>query len=328
MGIKHSTLHDWYKNHLSGFHTDKEQKELHHYDIPPPIMDQENIAVPIVKPNNVGYSMALDEKYINGRFYTLLTNNKTGKIALMAASIRKQDIDIAMQYLGDKRFDVKYLTRDLSNTFDWVGRTNFMNACHIADKFHVLRHLFESLHDLRIFHRQKWLTKKREAQQQARQENRVYKKIKEEILENGDSHAELLARSIYLLYKKKENWSLSQAARAKVLFKHYPAIEKAYQLTMQFRSWYVATNVGKCIEQIKGKLYQWYEDVEKHGIIELLNFKTMVIKHEGVICNYFINGMTNAKAEAINRVIQSVLTTHVSTRNINFAHFRIKKLLA
>lgn len=328
MGIKTSTLHDWYKNHLSGFHTDIEQKELHRYDIPPPVREQENIAVPIVKPDNVGYSMAIDEKYINGRFYTLLTNNKTGRIALMAASISKQDIDIAMQYLGDKRFDVKYLTRDLSNTFDWVGRTNFMNACHIADKFHILRHLLEALHDLRIYHRQKWLTKKREAQQKTRQENKAYKKTKEETLENGDTHAELLTRSIYLLYKKTENWSVSQAARAKVLFKHYPSIEKAYQLTLQFRNWYVKANVGKHIGQIKEKLYQWYEEVEKHGIIEMLNFKAMVIKHEGVICNYFINGMTNAKAKATNRVIQSILTTQVSTRNINFAHFRIKKLLA
>ena len=277
VGVKHGTLHDWYKNHLSGFHTAQEQESLHQFDIlPPPGSKEETIAVPILKPGNIGNSMAIDEKYINGRFYTILSNNQTGKIALMAATHTKKQLDKIMARFGQIRFDVKNLTRDLSFTYDWIGREHFMNACHIADKFHILRHLFDALHDVRIFFRQKLLTKKREEQQ--RKSNQANKKtvIKEQTLENGDTNAELLARSIYLLYKYPKDWSPSQARRAKILFEHYPEIEKSYQLTIKFRAWYAKANVGAHRSIIMEQLNQWYCETAKSNIPEMLNFKALV----------------------------------------------------
>ena len=271
----------------------------------------------------MGPSMAIDEKHINGTFYTILSNNYTGKIALMAATHAKKELDKAIQHFGLKKFEVKTLTRDLSNTYEWLGREHFMNAFHVADKFHILRHCFDALHDIRIFYRQQLLTKKRLELQ-----NTPQSKLKEEVLENGDTRSELLARSIYLLYKQKEQWSASQAKRANILFKYYPDIEKAYQLTLKFRNWYAKTNVGKHRLIIEEKLHQWYTMVEQSNIPELLNFKALVKRHQGVICNYFINGQTNAKAEALNRKIQAIITNTVKTRNIDFAHFRFSLLLA
>lgn len=330
-GVKHTTLHDWYKNHLSGFHTQEAQQELHRFDITqPPGSGEDPIAVPILKPEHIGVSMAIDEKYINGKFYTILSNNYTGKIALMAATHIKQELDKAMCKFGSKRFEVKTLTRDLSNTYDWIGREHFMNACHVADKFHIIRHLFDALHDVRIFYRQQLLTKKRLEKQKSLNPSleAVPKPAKESTLENGDTHAELLARSIYLLYKHEKDWSLSQAARAKVLFKHYPDIEKAYRLVIKFRNWYSKINVAKPLSYIQQQLQRWCKEVLQANIPEMLNFKDLVLRHQGVICNYFIKGQTNAKAEAINRIIQAIISTHVNTRNINFAHFRLAKLLS
>lgn len=317
-------MHDWYKNHLSGFNTTQVQRELHLHDLkPPPGSKEEVIAVPIVKPENMGSSMAIDEKHINGTFYTILSNNYTGKIALMAATHAKAELSRIMQYLGFKRFEVKTLTRDLSITYEWLGREHFMNASHVADKFHILRHCFDALHDIRIFYRQQLLTKKRLELQ-----NNPVNKAKDELLENGDTRAELLARSIYLLYKQKEQWSERQTARAKVLFKYYPDIEKAYLLTLKFRSWYAKTNVGKHKSYIEEKLQHWYNLVEQSNIPELLNFKALVKRHQGLICNYFINGQSNARAEALNRKIQAIITNTVKTRNIDFAHFRFVMLLS
>lgn len=328
MGVKHTTLHDWYKNHLSGFHTEEVQQALHQFDIPPATASgDEPISVPILKSENLGGSMAIDEKHINGKFYTILSNNSTGKIALMAATHSKQQLDKVMMEFGIKRFEVKTLTRDLSNTYDWVGREHFMNACHVADKFHILKHSFDALHDVRIFFRQQLLTKKR-AEQQARSTPSTEKKIKEIVLENGDTQAELLARSIHLLYKQEENWSPSQARRAKVLFKHYPEIEKSYRLVIKFRNWYAKTNVGKQMSFIIEQLQQWSLEVEQANIPEMLNFKALVQRHQGVICNYFLSGQTNAKAESLNRIIQSIISGKVNTRNINFAHFRFKLILS
>jgi transposase len=314
---------------LSGFTTKEVQQELHLYDIkPPPRSNKETIAVPILKREHIGPSMAIDEKHINGKFYTILSNNETGKVALMAATHTKKELDQVMIYFGDHRYKVRILTRDLSNTYDWLGREHFLNSGHVADKFHILRHLFEAVHDVRVYHRQLLLTKKRLEQQQKRSGIPIDKPAKETPLENGDTHAELLARSIHLLYKMEDQWSPSQAARAKVLFNYYPDIEKAYRLAIKFRIWYDASNVGKDIHHIKNELQLWLNEVTLKNIPEMLNFKDLVERHSGVICNYFITGQTNAKAEALNRKIKSIISNYVNTRNINFAHFRLKNILS
>ena len=313
---------------MSGFTTKEVQQELHQYDIkPPPRSNKETIAVPILKREHIGPSMAID-KHINGKFYTILSNNETGKVALMAATHTKKELDQVMIYFGDHRYKVRILTRDLSNTYDWLGREHFLNAGHVADKFHILRHLFEAVHDVRVYHRQLLLTKKRLEQQQKRSGIPIDKPAKETPLENGDTHAELLARSIHLLYKMEDQWSPSQAARAKVLFNYYPDIEKAYRLAIKFRIWYDASNVGKDIHHIKNELQLWLNEVTLKNIPEMLNFKDLVERHSGVICNYFITGQTNAKAEALNRKIKSIISNYVNTRNINFAHFRLKNILS
>jgi transposase len=313
---------------LSDFTQPATQKSLHQYDLPPPVRSSdESVAVPILKPENIGTAMAIDEKHINGKFYTILTNHQSGKIALMAATHRKADLDKIMQYFGDKRWEVKTLTRDLSNTYDWLGREHFLKASHVADKFHIIRYLFDALHDVRIFYRQKLLTKKREQQEQKLKNKKEFIATPEETLPNGDTHAELLARSIHLLYKHEADWSSSQAKRAKVLFEQYPDIQTAYRLAMHFRQWYAASYIGKSIPEQKRKLADWIKEVKQSNIPEMLNFAALVTRHEGVICNYFIRGFTNAKAEAKNRIIQSLISNNVNTRNMDFVHFRLSLLL-
>ena len=54
----------------------------------------------------------------------------------------------------------------------------------------------------------------------------------------------------------------------------------------------------------------------------------MIIRHFGVVFNYFIDGLTYAKAEATYRIIKFIINNHAYTRNFDFAHFRIKNLLA
>ena len=51
----------------------------------------------------MGIHMAVDEKYINGEFYTLLTNGETGKIAMMAATTKAAQLAKAMPVFADKR---------------------------------------------------------------------------------------------------------------------------------------------------------------------------------------------------------------------------------
>ena len=234
------------------------QQSLHEYDLPLPPPEitkaKSSIDVPILKPENIGEHMAVDEKYIHGEFYTLLTNGQTGKIALMASTTKNALLSQAMRKFGDKLFTVKVLTRDLATNYDWFGRENFMNAAQVADKFHVLKHAFDALQDLRIYYRQKLLTQRREAYEAYKIKKKSSPEVNFEYTEtklsNKETHRQLLARSQYLLYKKRNDWSDSQAQRAKLLFKHYPDIEVAYDLICQFRAWY---SVDHIISQDKDK---------------------------------------------------------------------------
>ncbi len=47
------------------------------------------------------------------------------------------------------------------------------------------------------------------------------------LLENGDTQKQLLARSRYLLFKDETNWTLSQQQRAEILFGLHPDLETA-----------------------------------------------------------------------------------------------------
>lgn len=300
------------------------------------------VEVPILKPENIGERMAVDEKYINGEFYTLLTNGQTGKIALMASTTKNSLLSPSMRKFQDSLFEVKVLTRDLASNYDWFGRENFMNAIHVADKFHVLKHAFEALQDIRIYYRQKLLTQRREAYEAYKMNKKTSPKLKFEYsepkLSNKETHRQLLARSQYLLYKKRSDWSESQSQRAKLLFKHYPDIEIVYDRICEFRAWYSADNAidqnkdiaskKNVLTSINQKLDQWIHSVVAADITELSNFKSLVERNRGCIVNYFITKATNAIAESNNNIIQTFLRANRGARNRDFFYFRLSQFLS
>ena len=59
------------------------------------------------------------------------------------------------------------------------------------------------------------------------------KRFESEVLTNGDTFKQLLARSRYFLYKNKSKWSKNQIKRANLLFELYPVIQKANNLKQE-----------------------------------------------------------------------------------------------
>lgn len=343
LGISGKKLHHWYKSVLSGFETASAQQSLHEHDlqVKNPRGVKEIIQVPILKPQNMGKHMAIDEKNIAGKCFTILTNRETGKISLMANTLIARHLHRLGLKLGDTCFEVESLTRDLANNYDWLGRQLFMNAEHIGDKFHILRHGFDALQSVRIRLRQQELTHQRLTRENHRRLEQEKKKLfkekgltyrvqkyKEELLQNGDTKAQLLVRSRYLLFKFKSDWTTEQEQRAKLLFKLYPAIKTAYTLISRFRKWYDKKQVGKSLNLKTTQLNKWYQAVRKQKIEEVENFADLVKRHEGVTLNYFKNGFTNAYAESLNAKIQRMLSKGHGTKNLDFFLFRIKILFA
>jgi transposase len=295
------------------------------------------IPVPIFKPENFGENMAIDDKNIGGEGYTVLSNKDTGKIAVLAQTTKAAELTEILQKASVKiRYAVKTISKDLAENYDWIARTLFLNAIRIDDKFHVLKLGFEALQDVRVRYRQEVLTaerKKREEKKTQERErkaecekrNEKYEKPKEsksKTYENGDTLKELLARSRYLLFQFEKNWSPSQKERAAILFREFPQIEKAYRLMCLFRYFY-QVKVGDT-PKAKKKLKEWYAEVSKEEIEEMMNFASTISQHEGTILNYFETGQTNAFAESLNSQIQRFVQSNCGTNDRDFFHFRLK----
>ena len=337
--VEPQKLWRWYRDTLSGFLEPEIQNKLHQFDLK--IKEkglEKEIRVPVLKPQNFGPNMAIDEKQIGEEMHTVLSNRDTGKIAMLAKTLKAKELGILTSFFDGKGFEVKTITRDLSNSYDWFCRASFPNAGHIADKFHIIKSLLEACQDVRVRYRQEILRDKRIKHEQHKQQEKQREsqyllegkrfikrkfKYKEQKTENGETPLELLARSRFLLFKYENQWTQNQKNRAKTLFKIYPEIQQAHKLSCQFREWYKRKNIGADKTSINLELNDWYRKVEQSGIDEILNFKSMVERNETIIKRYFDKGDTNAIAENINGKIKRFIMINQGTRDREFFYFRL-----
>jgi len=312
--IQSKKIFSWYKNHLSRFNEEEIQEALKKEDV----IDKntgELIPVPILKIENFGEDMCIDDKNLGGEGYTIIQNPKTKKIALMAMTTKLDGLKQSLDKVPSKiRLQVKTITKDLANNYDWLALQYFSFAERVADKFHILKMGFEALQSIRIRLRQEVLTKERiEEKKNRKSETKKY--------ENEETEKELLARSRGLLFKFPSEWSKRQEERAKILFREYPEILTAYKLILEFRRFYKEKNKENALV----KLESWKIHVQNENIPELLNFKHQIQSHQSEIMNYFTTFKTNASAEGLNSHLQRFFLNNYGIRNRDFFHFRIKQ---
>ncbi len=343
LGINGNTIYRWYRDVLSEYAKDN-GASVHIHDVKLFVGGQEKIIeVPILRPENFGANMSIDEKHIGEDFYTVIGNRDTGMIALLCKTVIFSEIKEVIQRHQHLVSKIKSITLDFSSLYKKVCTELIPNAIQIGDKFHVITNLMDAHQAVRIRYRQIELKKKRKAHQEFKRtekqrlqecENMGDKfksakfHYKEQRLENGETPLEILSRSRYLLYKYPHQWRPSQCVRAKALFAFYPEIHTSYTLCCQFRDWLSNKNIGKSFLEIDKELHQWYEDVESAEIEELLNFMSMVETNEDIIRNYFRAGETNAIAESINSKIQTFISSNKGTRDKDFFFFRLDNYYA
>lgn len=87
-GLKPKTVHYWYKEEISDYRRDIAAGRWGTVSIK--VVDKtsgevvKEKPVPIAKAENFGSHMTIDEKQIGKKMYTIMTNAKSGKIALLA----------------------------------------------------------------------------------------------------------------------------------------------------------------------------------------------------------------------------------------------------
>ncbi|CAL1516792.1 transposase [Chitinophaga sp. MM2321] len=170
-------------------------------------------------------------------------------------------------------------------------------------------------------HCSEWMLLNR-AYEQAKIHKTVYQP---ELLPNGDTVKQLLARSRYLLFKHPRLWTRDQQQRAELLFTRYPVIRKAYQLSLRLGEVY---RKSKCKEEAFKKLALWYNDVESAGLSSFKTLPRAIQTHYLEILNFFNNRSTNAAAESFNAKIKAFRNALRGVRDVPFSLYRLTKLYA
>jgi len=279
-------------------------------------------------PENLGTNLSIDETSLShGELYTIVTNKaakgKKGTLVAILEGTSSETIVPMLQKLPARaRNKVEEITLDLAGNMSLIARRCFPNATIVIDRFHVQQLAFEALQEIRIKHRWEALDMENGAIDQARKTKTNYYP---EVLSNGDTLKQLLARSRYLLYKREANWTFDQATRAALLFERYPDIKEAYDLS-QSLSWIYTNTKDKLYAYTR--LAQWHEKVEKAGFKAFNTISKTIINHYKRILNYFNNKSTNASAESFNAKIKAFRANHRGVTDVNFFLFRLTKLYA
>lgn len=279
-------------------------------------------------PKNIGSHLSLDETaFSNGDLYTILTNKKAkGKKGAIIAMVKSTKAEAVIKILRKiplkKRNKVKEVTLDMARNMGLIVKKSFPKAKQVIDRFHVQKLALDALQQIRIKHRWEALDAENEAIENAR--NKLLK-YTPELLSNGDTEKQLLARSRYLLYKPRSKWTLIQSKRAEILFERFPDLEKAYKLCQNL-SWIFNNTKDKNSALIR--LAKWDENVRQAEFKSFNTIARTMSIHYMNILNYFDNRSTNASAESFNAKIKAFRAQFRGVKNVDFFLYRLTNIFA
>ena len=279
----------------------------------------------MIFPKNNGQRLSIDEVAVtNGELYTVITNKAAhGKRGAPVAMIEGKKVTDIAPILAKiplvKRNTVTEVTLDMAENMEAIVRNTFPRAKLVTDRFNVQQLVSDAVQEIRIGLRLEAIKEENENIKQARKEKKRYRP---KTYENGDTKKQLLARSRYLLFKSSSKWFKQQEERAKMLFREYPELEKAYELSMMFRSCYEHSH---SIPEAQEKLKNWYKKVDEKQIDSFITAKESIRLHETTILNYFLKRSTNALAESFNTKLKNFRALVRGVRDKKFYLFRVAK---
>lgn len=312
-GVNGKDLLRQYRSHLSDFQSWEQRSHAKEW---------------LLFPQNLGTHLSIDETSLShGELYTILTNKaaKGGKgsiVAIVAGTQSDIVTDVLRKIPERQRKKVAEITLDMAGSMQQIAKRCFPKATRVTDRFHVQRLAVEALQDLRIKHRWEAIDAENEAIEQAKTAQTDYQP---ELLPNGDTIKQLLARSRYALYKKTKDWTASQKERAELLFQRFPNIKTAYELTTSLSNIFTNTT-----DKIWGmtRLAKWHEKVRQTGFKAFNTVARSIENHYQTILNYFDNRSTNASAESFNAKIKAFRAQFRGVRNVEFFLYRLTQLYA
>lgn len=279
-------------------------------------------------PENLGEQLSIDETSLShGELYTIVTNKaakgRKGAIVAIVSGTKAQTVISVLHKIPERaRKKVKEITLDMAGNMELICKRCFPQATRVTDRFHVQKLATEALQEMRIKYRWEAMDAENEAIDRSRKTGAPFQA---EVLHNGDTIKQLLARSRYVLYKKPSGWTLTQKDRAELLFEQYPDLKTAYGLSM---------DLSNIFENTKDKVFglanlaKWHEKVRQTGFKAFNTISRSIQNHYQTILNYFDNRSTNASAESFNAKIKAFRNLFRGVKNIEFFLYRLTQLYA
>lgn len=306
-------LQQQYKHHISNYKDWDQQEHAEDW---------------LLYPQNMGVHLSIDETSLsNDELYTIVTNKaakgRKGALVAMIKGAKAEDIIEVLRKIPDaSRRKEEEVTLDMAANMNLVVQRCFRQAKRVTDRFHVQRLACDAVQEMRIKYRWQALDEENE---QIRKVRAAKADFSPEVLENGDTLKQLLARSRYLLFKHKDKWTASQKHRARLLFERYPKLKQAYDLSLKLGAIY-----RNCTswQQAYKKLALWYQEVELADIDSFRSVSKTLENHYEPILNFFNNRSTNASAESFNAKIKAFRSSSRGVRDIPFFLFRLANIYA
>lgn len=257
--------------------------------------------------------MTIDDKMIGNDMFTIMTNQESGKIALLVETLKVDELKSAIVFLGASTQKITSISCDMSPSYLKLIHDSFPNSNAVIDKFHVIKYVIDAVQSIRIRLKNELMKNLPKGRKRTKADSEIFSDI------------ELIRRCKYLLSKSQDKWKNYQIEMMSLLFEKYSELKTAYQLSEYFKQWYNKSNCQNPRIIIEQQLFTWYNKIESSGLDEFKSVAKMVEKHEQNILNYFENAITNAKAENMNSKIQRFVINNYGLRDKDFALYRIAK---
>lgn len=307
---------------------------------------------------NMGERLSIDETMLHKDLYTFLSNKAGhGKRGTIIAAVKGTTIaEVATRLMTipeEKRLAVKEVTMDFSDSMMGIVKQVLPNAEIVIDCFHIMQLAGKGLEEMRMKLKRAAVTerKKQEAefknQQQKRNKSRSRyakthkpryskngkrlgrprkrknEKFTPEILPNGETKVELLTHVRYPLLKSGDDWTDWQKKEMKILFEIDPRIKAGYGLVCALRSIF---KKNQSREKAREALHEWYKNVGRSHIRELISVRDTIKSKEEYVLNYFNNRSTNASAESLNSKMKGFRAQVRGVADLPFFMYRMMKI--
>ena len=155
-------------------------------------------------PENISEHLSIDEtNFSNGELYTIVSSKsakgRKGTILATIKGTKAEDIMAVLERIPLRSKNrVKEVTMDMAPNMAKAIRRCFRNARRVIDRLHIQKLSYDAVQELRIKYRWKVLDTESKKIMESRQRGIPYEP---ELLPNGDTLKQLLARSRHPLFK-------------------------------------------------------------------------------------------------------------------------------